>query len=82
MIKTYDPTKSVLDVVERVSAYPGSVNKFLTYIPGVTPVTSEGNFPLTINDNGSLEITAFWVKIKDYSAITNNISLVFNWSKV
>jgi len=82
LIKTYDNTKSVLDVVERVSAYPGNVNKFLTFIPGITPATSEGNFPLTITDGNSVEITAFWVKIKDYGAITNNTSLVFNWSAI
>jgi len=82
MIKTYDPTKSVTDVIERVSAYPGQINKFLTYIPGVTPVTAAGNFALMLSDNNNVEITAFWVKIKDYGVITNNTSLVFNWQTV
>jgi len=80
MIKTYDPTKSVLDVVERVSAYPGNLGKFLTFIPGVTPVTSEGNFSLVMADGTNIfEILGFWVKIKDYSAITGGAFLDYTW---
>jgi len=80
MIKTYDPTKSVLDVVERVSAYPGNLGKFLTFIPGVTPITSEGNFSLVMEDGTNIfEILGFWVKIKDYSAITGGAFLDYTW---
>jgi len=79
LIKTYDNTKSVSDVIERVSAYYGMNNSFLTYIPGVTPDTSDSNFMLLHTDNNITEITAFWVKVLDYKAITNNEDLVFNW---
>lgn len=62
---------------EVVSAYPGSVNKFLSYKPGLTLETSEHNFDLLINDNGSKEITGFWVKCNNWTHRTDNI--VFKW---
>jgi hypothetical protein len=63
---------------EVASAYPGQINKFLSYIPGFTSPTSEHNFNLVYDDNGSKEITAFWIKCKDWTHTTNNI--LFNWN--
>jgi len=65
-IKTYDSNKSVEDVVERVSAYPGNLGKFLTYIPGSTPAANEGNFDLVQIDGDYEEITAFRVRTKQF----------------
>lgn len=80
IIKTYDNTKSAADVVERVSAYPGGVGKFLTFIPEVTPVTTENNFQLVYTVGLIDEITAFWIKMRDYKTITNGDDIIINWS--
>lgn len=68
----------ITSLVEVVSAYPGQVNKFLSFKPGVTAITSEHNFNLTTIDGGSKEITGFWVKCLDWQHTTDNI--VFNWT--
>jgi len=82
-IKTYDNTKSVTDVIERVSSYPGDLGKFLSFIPGVTPSASEGNFSLVRNDGVNInEITGFWVKILDYKTITGGDDLIFPWDMI
>ena len=65
------------DLIEVCSAYPGHVNKFLSYIPGFTSLTSEHNFQLTYQDGTSSEVTAFWVKCKEWTHTTDNI--VFSW---
>jgi len=66
------------ELVTVCSAYPGHVNKFLTYIPGFTNSTSEHNFQLIYEDGDSLEITGFWVKTKAWTHTENNI--VFDWT--
>lgn len=68
------------DLFEVVSAYPGNVNKFLTYVPGFTNATSEHNFQLVHDDNGTTEITAFWVKCKPWTHKTGNI--LYNWNNI
>jgi len=65
------------DLIEVCSAYPGHVNKFLSYIPGFTSLTSEHNFQLTYKDGTSAEVTAFWVKCKKWTHTMDNI--VFSW---
>lgn len=65
------------DLIEVVSAYPGHINKFLSYIPGFTEDTDEENFDLIMDDNGNKEITAFWVKCKNWTH--TNSDILFNW---
>lgn len=65
------------ELIEICSAYPGHINKFLSYIPGFTSKSSEHNFKLSYIDNGNVEITAFWVKCKQWQHTTSDI--VFNW---
>jgi len=83
LIKTYDDEKSVQDVVEVVNAYPGQINKFLSFIPGITSSTSEHNFPLVMSDGGDNinEVLGFWVKVKDYYPITEDEDLIINWNQ-
>ena len=66
------------DLIEVCSAYPGHINKFLSYIPGFTLSTSEHNFSLFYDDNNNKEITAFWIKCKEWTHTTNNI--IFTWN--
>lgn len=68
------------ELFEVVSAYPGNIDYFLTYIPGFTDDTSVHNFDLVIDDNGSKEITGFWVKCRNWQHKTGNI--VYSWSSV
>ena len=80
-IKEYDNSKGVKDVIERVTAFPGNTRRPLTFIPGVTPVTHEGNFSLVTEDGVNInEIVGFWVAIKDYKDITNGEDLIFEWN--
>ena len=65
------------DLIEICSAYPGHINKFLSYIPGFTDRTSEHNFSLIYTDQNVNEITAFWVKCRDWTHRTDNIK--FTW---
>lgn len=65
------------DLVEVVGAYPGHINKFLSYIPGFTQDTDVENFDLIMDDKGNKEITAFWVKCKEWTHSQNDI--LFNW---
>lgn len=68
----------ITELIEVVAAYPGHLNRFLTYSPGFTLPTSEHNFDLLINDNGYEEITSFWVKCKNWPHTTEDI--VYSWS--
>jgi hypothetical protein len=81
-VQVYNPSKTAADVIEVASAYPGHVNKFLSYIPGFTSPTSEHNFSHMLADGSSVnEITAFWVKCKNYKLLTSNNDLVINWDQ-
>ena len=45
------------------NAYPGHENRFLSFVPGSTPPTSEHNFLLMYEEeDGTFEPTAFWLK--------------------
>ena len=80
-IKEYDANKSVRDVIERVSAYPGNLDTTLTYIPGSTPDTAVGNFSLVMEDGTNVnEIVGFWAKIKDYKGITGGEEILYEWN--
>ena len=63
----------ITDLVEVCSAYPGHLNIFLSYVPGVTSITSIHNFKLLYDDQGSKEITAFWVKCKEWTHTNDDI---------
>jgi len=78
-IKEYDDTKGVTDVVERATAFFGGIGRALSFIPGKTPESHEGNFNLMMEDNEKQEIVAFYIKILDYTAITDGELLVFHW---
>jgi len=82
LIKAYDVTKSAADVIEVCSAYPGHVNKFLSYIPGFTLSTSPQNFGLVIEDGVNIkEVTGFWIKVKNYYPITGNTDILVKWDQ-
>jgi len=69
------------EMIEICNAFFGSDNLFRSYIPGVTNPNSPNNFPLVYNDNGNLEVTVFWVKLKDLSGIVPEPdNIVFDWS--
>lgn len=70
--------KDVSTLIEVVNSYRGDLNKFLSFIPGVTNVTSEHNFPLKYNDSGSVEIVGMWVKCKVWTHTEDDI--LFSWS--
>jgi len=81
-IKEYDSTKSASDVIEVCSAYPGHINKFLSYIPGFTEASSIHNFSLVMADSGGIkEITGFWIRVKNYYPITGGESIVVPWDQ-
>lgn len=68
------PASELFDVA---AAYPGHINKFLSYIPGFTPENSEHNFDLIVMDGESRELTAFWVSCKNWTHKSGNI--IFTW---
>jgi hypothetical protein len=79
-IQAIDSTKTVADVVERCSAYPGHIDDFLTFVPGVTNPLGENNFPLVIDDGTNIhEVSGFWVRVLDYYIITGGTDIVFEW---
>jgi len=57
-------------LIEIFNAYPGDLNAFLSFIPGVTNPLSSNNFPLTYEDGAFREILGFWVKNISASAFT------------
>jgi len=80
-IQTYDGSKDITDVIEVVNAYPGHLDKFLSYVPGVTSEVSESNFTLTVDDGSVKEVVGFWVKMKDYKTITGGDDIIFEWNQ-
>jgi hypothetical protein len=70
--------ENIEDLVEVVNTYRGDLDRFLSFIPSVTNPASENNFPLMYNDQGNLEVTGFWIKMKNYTHTTND--LIFSWS--
>ena len=68
------------EMIEICGAYFGDENKFRSYIPGVTNASSANNFPLVYNDDGKLEITGFWVKLKDLSGKVDDVNnITISW---
>lgn len=67
------------DIIESCSTYYGDKDLFDMYIPGVTNENATGNFPLIYNDQGTSEITAFWVKTKNYYTFYPQ-DILFNWN--
>lgn len=79
-IKVSDDTKSVSDVIEVANCYLGNENQFRSYVPGFTNATSINNFPLVYNDEGNFEVTAFWIKTKNFTEFYDQ-DLIFEWSQ-
>lgn len=71
--------KAASDLIEIVSTYRGTDDKFLSYVPGVTSKSSVNNFTLIYNDNGSNEIAGVWVKTKAWAHTTGDLEI--SWSK-
>ena len=76
------------DIFRVLNAYPATINqsgRFLSFIPGVTSLTSEHNFKLVYEDqdnNGNTvyEITGFWCKTKNYTLPNSDTELaVLEW---
>lgn len=67
----------IADLIEVVNCYRGDLNKFLSFVPGLTNYESIHNFPLTYKDNESLEIVAMWVKCKQWIHTADDV--VFEW---
>jgi hypothetical protein len=68
------------DAIEVVNAYPGDLNSFLSFIPGVTNPASANNFNLVRNDGVNVdEVAGFWVKMKNYHQYTNSVDIIFDW---
>lgn len=64
------------NVVEVANTYPGDLQAFLSYVVGYTPDSSPHNFNLVYTDNGSHEISGFWIKI-----IGTNTPYIISWGK-
>ena len=76
-IKTYDTNKSAKDVIEYATTIVD--NNYITYVPNITTPSSEDNFKLTLGTN-LIEVIGFYIKIKDYSAITSNVVIKYQWN--
>lgn len=66
------------NIIEVCNCYFGQEDKFRSYVPSVTNRLSSNNFPLSITDGIHSEITAFWVKMRDYTTFYNQ-DLIFEW---
>ena len=66
------------DLIEVVNTYRGTEDKFFSYVVGITSESSEGNFSLVYDDNGSKEIAGVWVKMKNYTHTMED--LILNWN--
>ncbi len=53
----------VEEIVEVANTYTGDNQFSWSYVVGSTPTPSPHNFQLVYNDNGSHEISGFWIKI-------------------
>ena len=73
--KTGESEENILEVC---NCYFGQEDKFRSYVPAVTNRLSSNNFPLSITDGIHSEITAFWVKMRDYTTFYNQ-DLIFEW---
>ena len=68
------------DAIEVVNAYPGDLNSFLSFIPGVTNPASVNNFNLVRNDGVNIdEVAGFWVKMRNYHQYTASADIIFDW---
>jgi len=63
------------DLIEVVNTFRGGDGKFLSYLPGITSKDSVNNFTLIYNDNGDDEISAMWVKTKEWEHTEDDIEL-------
>lgn len=70
------------DIFEAFNAYPATDSQnseTLSFIPGVTNISTKHNFALRMTDiNGEDEILGFWCKTKNY----DGNELVYDWSIV
>ena len=56
-------------VVEVANTYTGDRQAFWSYVVGSTPTSSNHNWQLVYDDNGSQEISGFWIKSLSPSAM-------------
>jgi hypothetical protein len=81
-IKLYGINYKTSDVIDVCVAYPGHLDKHLSYVPGFTDTNSEHNFKHVISDGSNInEITGFWIKVKDYKTMTHNADLIIEWDQ-
>lgn len=81
IVQTQSPAAIASDIIEVVKAFPASdesVNKYLVYVPDITPAAAEGNFSLVATDGANKEINGFLCKMKDYSALYTG-EIIFSW---
>ena len=65
------------DMVEVVNTYRGELNKWLSFVPGVTSPASEHNFWLIHDDAGHDEVSGVQVKMKPCDFLDEDP--IFDW---
>lgn len=81
-LQTYDGTKNITDIIEVTNSYPGHLDVFRSFVPGVTNPASENNFSLVVDDGSIKEVVGMWVKMKDYHALTGGEDIIFEWDQL
>ena len=70
---------AIEELVTLCTTYYGDENKYRAFAVGVTNPLSDNNFPLTYNDAGTGEVTAFWIRTKDFTAVGLPDTIVLEW---
>ena len=70
---------AIEELVTLCTTYYGDENKYRAFAVGVTNPLSDNNFPLTYNDGGTGEVTAFWIRTKDFTAVGLPDTIVLEW---
>lgn len=70
---------AIEELVTLCTTYYGDENKYRAFAVGVTNPLSDNNFPLTYNDEGTGEVTAFWIRTKDFTAVGLPDTIVLEW---
>lgn len=69
----------IADLVTLCTTYYGDENRYRAFAVGVTNPLSDNNFPLVYNDTGTEEVTAFWIRTKDFAAVGLPDTIVLEW---
>ena len=70
---------AIEELVTLCTTYYGDENKYRAFAVGVTNPLSDNNFPLTYNDEGTGEVTAFWIRTKDFTVVGLPDTIVLEW---